>query len=206
VVADSKYYDLREQTKPMVFFSLWQTPVPRFEMVLRTAAAPLGVAAEVRRALTQTSSKLPVLRVTTLNAQIEGSLNQQKMITTLCSIFGLVALTLASIGIYGTLAYSIAGRTMELGIRMAIGAQRRNVVWMVLRDSLVLIALGLVAGLPLALGATRWLKSFLFGVGEIDPLAIAAAVLLIFALALLAGYLPARRAARIDPMRALRHE
>jgi ABC-type antimicrobial peptide transport system permease subunit len=89
---------------------------------------------------------------------------------------------------------------------MAIGAQRHNVVWMVLRDSFLLIALGLVAGLPLALGATRWLKSFLFGIRAIDPLAIAAAVLLIVALALLAGYLPARRAARIDPMRALRHE
>ncbi len=206
VVADSKYYDLREQAEPMVFFSLWQKPVAGIEIVLRTAAAPSGVVAEARQALKQASSKLPILRITTLNAQIEGSLDQQKMITALCGIFGLLALVLALIGIYGTLAYSVAGRIAEIGIRMAIGAQRRNVVWMVLRDSFILIALGILAGLPLAIGATRWLKSFLFGVREIDPLAIAAAVLLILALALLAGYLPARRAARIDPMRALRHE
>jgi len=206
VVADSKYYDLREQAQPMVFFSLWQNPSAGFEIVLRTAAAPSGVATEARQALKQASSRLPILGITTLNAQIEKSLDQQKMITTLCGIFGLLALILASIGIYGTLAYSVAGRTVEIGIRMAIGAQRRNVVWMVLRDSFVLIAIGLAAGLPLALGTTSWLKSFLFGVREIDPLAIAAAILLILALALLAGYLPARRAARIDPMRALRHE
>lgn len=206
VVADSKYYDFRERPEPMAFFSLWQTPVAEIEIVLRTAAAPSAVVAEAREALKQVSSKLPILNTTTLNAQIEKSLDQQKMITTLCSIFGLLALILASIGIYGTLAYSVAGRTVEIGIRMAVGARRRNVIWLVLRDSFVLITLGLTIGLPLALGATRWLKSFLFGVAEIDPVATVAAVLLIVALALLAGYFPARRAARIDPMRALRHE
>ena len=206
VVADSKYYDLREETPPMVFFSLWQRPTTGIEVVLRTAAAPPGIAPEARQALRQVSSKLPILGITTLNAQIEKSLGQQKMITTLCTIFGLLALSLAAIGIYGTLAYSMSGRTVEIGIRMAIGAQRRNVVWLVVRDSLALIGLGIMVGLLLAFSATRWLKSFLFGVREIDPMAIAAAVLLVFALAILAGYLPARRAAGIDPMRALRHE
>ncbi len=206
VVADSKYYDLREKPEPMVYYPLSQKPVDGFEAILRTAAAPAGVAGEVRQALKQVSSKLPILEVTTLDHQIENSLGQQKMITMLSSIFGLLALLLACIGVYGTLAYAVAGRTTEIGIRMAIGAQRHNVVWVIMRDSLLLIAIGLAAGLPLALGAARWLKSFLFGVREIDPLAIAAAILLIVALALLAGYLPARRAARIDPMRALRHE
>jgi predicted permease len=205
VVGDSKYFDLREPAQPMAFFSLWQKPVADIEIVLRTAAAS-GAAAGARQALQQAGSKLPILGTTTLNAQIDQSLVQQKLLTTLCSIFGLLALILASVGIYGTLAYSIAGRTVEIGIRMALGAQRRHVVWMVLRDLFVVVALGLMAGLPLALGTTRWLKSFLFGVGEIDPLAIAAAVLLILALAVPAGYLPARRAARIDPMRAVRHE
>lgn len=128
------------------------------------------------------------------------------MITSLCSIFGALALILASIGIYGTLAYSVAGRVTEIGIRMAIGAQRSNVVWLVVRDSAVWIAAGLLVGLPLALGGTRWIQSFLFGIPTIDPLAIAAAVLLISILASFAVYLPARRAARIDPMRALRHD
>ncbi len=206
VVADSKFYDLREKPQPMVYYPLSQKPIDGFEAILRTAAAAAGVAAEVRQALKQVSSKLPILDVVTLDHQIENSLDQQKMITTLSSIFGLLALLLASIGIYGTLAYSVSGRTTEIGIRMAIGAQRRSVVWMVLRDSLVLIALGLLVGLPLALAATSWLKSFLFGVRDADPLALAASIVLILALALLAGYLPARRAAKIDPMRALRHE
>ena len=132
---------------------------------------------------------MPILEETTLDSQIEYSLNQQKMITTLCSIFGGLALVLASIGIYGTLAYSVAGRTNEIGIRMAIGAQRRSVIWLVLRDSFALIAIGIVFGLPLALSGTRWIKSFLFGVEELDPFAIATTVLLIVALAMLAGYL-----------------
>lgn len=206
VVADSKYYDLREHAEPMAFFSLWQKPTTEIELLVRSAAAASGVAAEIRQALKQVSSKLPIIEITTLNHQIEHSLDQQKMITTLCSIFGLLALILASVGIYGMLAYSVTAKTTEIGIRMAIGAQRRNVVWMVLRDSLILIALGVVVGMPIALGATAWLKSFLFGVREADPVASAAAVFLILSLALLASYLPARRAAKIDPMRALRHE
>jgi predicted permease len=195
VVADSKYYDLREAAKPMVFFSMWQRPVTGFELVLRTSGAPSGVAAEVRRALQQINSKLPVLDVMTLDAQVEHTLSQQKMITTLCSIFGVLALVLASIGIYGTLAYSVAGRTTEIGIRMAIGAQRNSVIWLVLRDSAILIVAGIVFGLPLALSSARWIKNFLYGVPAVDPLSIVAAILLILVLASIAGYLPARRAA-----------
>jgi ABC-type antimicrobial peptide transport system permease subunit len=206
VVADSKFFDIREKAPPMAFFSLWQQPASEAEAVLRTTAAPLGLAAEVRQAFKQINSKLPILRMNTLDSQIEKSLDQQKMVTKLCSIFGLLALLLVSVGIYGTLAYSVAGRTNEIGVRMAIGAQRRNVIWLILRDSLILTAVGVVVGLPLALGGSRWLKSFLYGVPGADPVAIAFAVLLIITLALLAGYLPARRAARIDPMRALRHE
>ena len=206
VVADSKYHDLREKVQPMGFFSIWQRPTSGFELVLRTSGAPEGIAAGARRALDLTNNKLPVLHITSLNLQVEQSLKQQKMITSLCSIFGALALFLASIGIYGTLAYSVAGRVTEIAIRMAIGAQRSNVIWLVLRDSALLIAVGVVVGLPLALSGTRWIKSFLFGVPAVDPLAIAAAVLLIMILALIAGYFPARRAARIDPMHALRHE
>ncbi len=206
VVADSKYYDLRQEAEPMAFFPIWQRPVTGFELVLHTSGAPSGVTNEVRRALRQVSSKLPILDVMTLNVQVEKSLEQEKMITSLCSIFGALALLLASIGIYGTLAYSVAGRTTEIGIRMAIGAQRASIIWLVLRDSAFLVLAGVVLGLPLALSGTRWIKSFLFGVPPLDPLAIASAILLILALASLAGYLPARRAAKIDPMRALRHE
>ncbi len=206
VVADSRYYDLRENAKPMGFFSIWQRPVSGFELVLHTFGEPERVSAEVRRALNQTDSKLAVLDVTSLNRQVEQSLKQQKMITSLCGIFGGLALLLASIGIYGTLAYAVAGREAEIGLRMAIGAQRSHVIWLVLRDSALLISAGVLIGLPLGLAASHWLKSFLFGIPAVDPLAIAAAILLLGILASFAAYLPARRAARIDPMRALRHE
>jgi predicted permease len=206
VVADSKFFDLREKAKPMVFYPISQKPANSFEIILHTAADPNRAAAEVRSALKQINSRLPILEQHTLNDQIEGSLEQQKMIATLCSIFGLLALLLASIGIYGTLAYSVAGRTAEFGIRMAIGAQRTHVISLVLRDLVAVLLIGLTLGLPFALGATRWLESFLFGVKPLDPLSLIGSVLLIGAITLLAGYLPAQRAAKIDPMRALRHE
>ena len=206
VVGDAKYYDLRDQPQPMVFPSLWQSPDYAVELIVHTSVAPSQVTAEVRRALGQISGKLPVLDVETLDRQVENSLRQQKMITSLCSLFSLIALILASIGIYGALAYAVAGRAAEIGLRMAIGAQRRSVIWLVLHESVMLIAAGILLGLPFALSGTRWLKSFLFGVPAVDPLALGGAVALILTLALLAGYLPARRAALIDPMQALRHE
>ena len=206
MVADSKFFDLREKPKPMVFYPISQKPSHGFELVLRTAADPNGIAAEVHSVLKQINNRLPILEQQTLNDQIEHSLEQQKMITSLCSIFGLLALLLASIGIYGTLAYSVAGRTAEIGTRMAIGARKSHVISLVLRDLVFVLLAGLLLGLPFAFGATRWLESFLFGVRPLDPLAFSASVLLICAIALFAGYLPARRAANIEPMRALRHE
>jgi ABC-type antimicrobial peptide transport system permease subunit len=149
---------------------------------------------------------LPILEQHTLHDQIENVLEQEKLITSLCSIFGLLALLVACIGIYGTLSYSVAGRTAEIGTRMAIGAHRSHVVALILSDLLFVLLAGLVVGLPLAFGATRWLRSFLFGVKPLDSLALSISVGLIAGTALLAGFLPARRAANIDPMRALRHE
>lgn len=206
VVGDSKFFDLREEPKPMVFYPVAQKQVHAFELVLRTAADPNGVASEVRGALKDISSRLPILEQQTLNDQIEESLQQQRMITSLCSMFGVLALMLASIGIYGTLAYAVAGRTAEIGTRMALGAQKVHVISLVLGDLVVIIVAGLLLGVTIAFGATRCIESFLFAVKPLDPVAYSASALLIAGVALFAGYLPGRRAAKIDPIRALRHE
>ena len=128
------------------------------------------------------------------------------MITNLCSFFGLLALLLASIGLYGTIAYSVVRRTNEIGIRMALGAQRPQVLWMVLREAVTLVVLGLTFGLPMAMGATRWIKSFLFGTPPVDLAGISAAIAVMAAVSALASFLPARRATKVDPMDALRYE
>jgi predicted permease len=208
VVRNSKYFDLRENPKPMAFFSLWQPQNFPYagDLLIRTREDTAGFAAAVRQALHQVNSRLPVLDVTAINQQVEHTLYQQKLITGLCGVFGGLALLLAVIGIFGTMTYSVARRTTEIGIRMAIGAQTSNVLWMILRDSLVLIAAGLLCGIPLALAAAQSIKSFLYEVPALDPIAIGTAALLIATLAGLAGYLPARRATRIDPMLAVRYE
>jgi len=209
IAADSKYYKMSEKPKPMAYFSAWQSGGRETyvgQLLIRTSRDPSGAAAGVRRTLHDIDSRLPILDVTTLRAQAYDSLHQERMITTFCSFFGLLALLLASIGLYGTMAYSVLRRTNEIGIRMAQGAQRPQVLWMVLRESVVLVILGLTIGLPLALAATRWIKSFLFGVPAMDPVGIGAAVFLLAAVSLFAGYLPARRATKVDPMMALRHE
>lgn len=209
VVADSKYYDLRDKPKRMAFLAAWQLQgddAYAGDLLLRTSGEPSGIVPEVRRVLNGISTKLPITNVTTLDHQVDESLYQEKMMTSLCSIFGFAAVLLAAIGIYGTVAYAVTRRTTEIGIRMAVGAQRTNVFWMVLRESIVLIAVGLVFGLPLAWVAAHWIRTFLFGVPVADPFAIAGAVFVIAIASLVAAYLPAFRATKIDPVHALRYE
>ena len=206
VVADSKFFDMREKAEPMVFYPISQKPASGFEVIVRTQADPDSVAAELRKALKEVNNRLPVLEQHRLNDQIENSLGEQKMIATLTSIFGLVGLLLASIGIYGTLSYSVTGRTKEIGIRMAIGAQRTQIISLVLRDLVAVMFAGLLLGLLLAFGGTRSLESFPFDVKPLDALALTVSVLLIGVVAVLAAYLPATRASKVDPMLALRNE
>ena len=209
VAADSKYYELSEKAKPMAFFSVWQSGGREpyvGELMIRTSQDASGAAAEVRQAIHQIDSRLPILDVSTLRQHIDNSLHQERMITNLCSFFGLLALLLASIGLYGTIAYSVVRRTNEIGIRMALGAQRPQVLWMVLREAVVLVVLGLTFGLPLAMGATRWIKSFLFGTPPVDVVGIGAAIAIMALVSAVAALLPARRASKVDPMAALRYE
>jgi ABC-type antimicrobial peptide transport system permease subunit len=144
--------------------------------------------------------------VTKLVHLVDGSVLNQRLVAQLCTFFGILAAFLARIGIYGVVSYGIARRTSELGIRMALGAERRDVLWMVLWETLRLILIGVALGLAVALAASRMVESELFGLKSYDPLAIALAVTAMVAAASFAGYLPARRATGIDPMMALRYE
>jgi macrolide transport system ATP-binding/permease protein len=146
------------------------------------------------------------VRLKTQEALIEGVINQEVTFARLCIAFALLALTIACVGLYGTMSYGVARRTSEIGIRMALGAERAAVVWMILREVLTLAAIGLAISLPAALAASRLVESFLYGMKRNDPLTLTAAVLTIATATLVAGYVPARNASRIDPLVALRHE
>jgi putative ABC transport system permease protein len=163
------------------------------------------IAEEVRKALQTRLPDLPV-EVRALSKQVDDAMTQERMMATLAGSFGGLALLLACIGLYGLIAYGVARRTREVGIRMALGAQRRSLIVMIVKDAVRLVAVGIAVGLPGAWLASRWMESMLFGLKPGDPATVAASVLVLGGAALLASYLPARRASQIDPMAALRHE
>jgi ABC-type antimicrobial peptide transport system permease subunit len=173
---------------------------------LRTAGNPFGVVREVRNIVHRADDRLPLSDVTTQSALIDRTINEQIVFARLCTAFAALALIIACVGLYGTLSYNVSRRTSEIGIRMALGAERRRVAWMVFREVYVLIGAGVAISLPVCLAVTRFVQSFLFGIQPNDPVAIAAAIITLASVAILAGYLPARTASRIDPMAALRHE
>ena len=144
--------------------------------------------------------------LSTQTAQIEHEMTTQTMFARLCTAFAMLALVIACVGLYGTVSYNVARRTSEIGIRMALGAQRATVVRTILGQVLTLASVGLVIGVPAAFGASKLVASLLYGLKPNDPLAMGAAVIILLGAAILAGYAPARRASRIDPMVALRHE
>ncbi|HKO03841.1 MAG TPA: ABC transporter permease, partial [Candidatus Acidoferrales bacterium] len=208
VVADSKLNSLREPASPRIYFPIfnpmWEHTAAAYE--LRTQANPAGVIAAVRKIVAETNPAFPPLKIETLTELVADSLNTDRFITQLTGGFGVLALLLASIGLYGLMAYTVARRTRDIGIRMALGAQRGSVLRSVLGETLLLVALGIAVGAPAVLGGTQLIRSMLFGVGLADPVAIVFAMGVLAGVAALAGYLPARRAARVDPMIALRYE
>jgi ABC-type antimicrobial peptide transport system permease subunit len=150
--------------------------------------------------------RMPVFEVETLATQVAASLREERLLATLSSGFGLLALLLSCLGLYGILSYAVARRTNEIGIRMALGADRRDVLWLVLRDALRLVLLGALMGILAALAAARLVSSQLFGISAADPAAVGLATLALLVVATVAAYLPARRATRVDPLVALRYE
>ncbi len=208
VVRNAHYGELRKETVPVVYFPYNQGyPLPDEMMfVLRTEGDPLAYVNSVREILHQADSRLPMASIRTQSSEILGAMHQEIMLAELCSAFAMLALTIACVGLYGTISNTVVRRTGEIGIRIALGADRGPVLWMVLREVFVLAAAGLAISLPIILGASRFVRSFLFGMKPNDPITLGVAVTVLFGAALLAGCVPARRASLIDPMTALRHE
>jgi macrolide transport system ATP-binding/permease protein len=208
IARNARYGGLKGKVPPVLYIPYNQGfPQPE-DMIfeLRTAGDPLAYVNTVRKIVRQADSRIPLSGVKTQVAEIDQTINQEIVFARLCSAFAILALVIACVGLYGTVSYNVARRTGEIGIRMALGAQRSRVVRMILVQVLVLAAVGLAIGVPAALGASKLIASFLFGMKPNDPLALTAAVAILLGAAILAGYAPARRASRIDPMAALRHE
>ena len=174
--------------------------------MVRSAGDPELLIGSVRNEITAVNKDIPVFSVQTMTERIDVQIAADRMIAVLLSVFGGGALLLASIGIYGVMGYSVAQRTHEIGIRIALGAEQRDILKLIVKQGMVLVVIGAGVGLILALALTRVLQSLLFGVSATDPLTFAAVVLLLVGVALLACYLPARRAAKVDPLVALRYE
>jgi predicted permease len=210
VAADSKHQSVREKAFPRFYIpffnpvgNAWPT---RATFLVRTFSHPAAVSSAIRTAVKETAANLPPVTTQTLDQRLANSLTTDRMITELSGAFGALAIILVCIGLYGIMAYSVAGRTHEIGIRIALGARRRGVLWLILRESLLLVFAGLVIGIPAVSAAGKWISSLLFEVKPADPTALGLATLLMFVIGILACYIPARRATKVDPMVSLRYE
>ena len=208
VGADAKYNSLREKTPPRfyapLFNPMWEQTSAVYEV--RTFADTASVGSALRSAVQQAAPSLPAISIRTMSGLVNDTLQTDRFIEQLSGFFGLLAILLASVGLYGVMAYTVARRTRDIGIRMALGAAPSNVRWQVLRESLVLVIVGIAIGIPAALAGGRFVRSMLFGLGFADPVVMLAAAALLAMVAALAAFLPAHRASRVDPMVALRYE
>ena len=201
--------EAQRKIEPIVYVAFRQSSyveIGEMFFELRAAGNPLGYVNAVREIVRRADPRVPVSNVVTESAAIERSMNQEITFARLCTAFGVLALVIACVGLYGTVAYNVARRTSEVGIRMALGAQRAGIVWMVLRDVLLVVGVGLAVSVPVVLATSNVVKAFLFATKPNDPLTLATAMGILVLAAILAGYAPARKASRIDPIAALRHE
>jgi predicted permease len=207
VVADAKYRNLKEAAPQTAYI-----PYSQFEQLgqlilcVRAAGDAGALAPAIRQEVRNLDPNLPVFNVKTFAEQINESVSQERLVALLSSFFGLFALLLSGLGLYGVMAYAVTRRTREIGIRMALGAQTTSVLWLTLREALFLTLIGIAIGLPAALVSSRLTEGLLFELRPTDPLTITVATVVMIFVATLAGYLPARRAARVDPLVALRHD
>ena len=210
VSADARFYSLRAVVPPMAFVSAAQLTGSDYQfgrdIDIRVSGDPRATETEVRRVIGETAPGLPVTGVRPLREQVSGQLEQDRTVAGLSSTFGGLSLLLACLGLYGTMSYRVSRRTSEIGIRMALGAQRGNVLWMVMRECLLLVTVGLCVGLPLVLATTRFIAHQLFKLSPMDPPTVAIAAFFLTAASATAGLVAARRAQRVDPIVALRNE
>ena len=214
VCRDAKYLNVKEAAPPTVYFPFRQISyMPSMRnnyrnayFALRTALPPMALTTAARKAVAAIDPNVPLANITTQDAVRDRNINQERLLATLCGALAGLALLLSCIGLYGLMAYHVARRTREFAIRMALGASRRNIADPILREALLLAALGVAIGVPVALTLARFIKSQLYGVAPTDPVTLIGAGVLLIAVAVLAAWIPARRAAKVDPMAALRHE
>jgi predicted permease len=206
VVKDSRFNDIREAVPPMIFHSLVQDPIDVGSLNVRTFADPAPLVAQIREAVRSVDSKLPISGSSTVAEVVSEGLWGYRLIARLASIFGALALGLACLGLYGVLSYTVARRTAELGVRLALGASRSAVLWLVVQQTLAMAALGIAAGLVLSFAAGRTVSSLLFGLSPHDPVTMFAAAIVLLAISIGSGLIPALRAARVNPSDALRAE
>jgi ABC-type antimicrobial peptide transport system permease subunit len=203
VVRDAKHFGARGRLWPQVY-------LPRATqgslLVVRSIADVRLLGPLLREAVRSVNSTAQVERIQQLDALVDRSFSRERLIATLSTSFAVLAAALAAVGLYGVMAYSLARRTNELGIRMALGAQRRHILWLVLRETLQILLMGGAIGAAGALASTHFVSSLLYGVKPTDHFAFIAAASLLMGVSLVAAFVPARRASRIDPIRALRHE
>jgi len=207
VVKDAKMFTLRDKPSRIVYTPFMQEEeISAATMYVRARGDATAVASAVRQAAQRVDPNLPIFDMKTMTRTLDESLFVERMVAALSVAFGGLATLLAAIGLYGVMSYSVARRTREIGIRMALGAERRSVLWLVLREVAAMVVVGIAVGVPLAFALGRVVQGQLFELSAQDPIALAAAASILGIVAAAAGYLPARRATRVDPMLALRYE
>jgi predicted permease len=206
ILRDAKYNSVRDAAVPTMYAPYLQRPQGSATFEVRTAGDPLASVAAIREAVRKVDASLPLINLATQLEEVEGRFLQEKVFAQAYTLFGGLALLVASVGLFGLMSYSVARRTNEIGIRMALGAQRQDVLRLVMRESMILVGAGVAFGLGGAVASSRLVSSLLFGLAPNDPITMAGAITVMVLVSALAGYLPARRALRINPMVALRYE
>ena len=206
IVADARVVNVHQLPVPTAYYSMEQQPDFARVIDIRTDADPKSIEQVIRAAIHEAAPTLPVMKVTLLTSQVSSNLLREKLVARLASAFAALALALACLGVYGVLSYAVTRRTPELGIRLALGAETSSVRWMVLREALAVILIGLGFGIPVALGVTRLVRGLLYGISAGDPATLALGALALLGIGFLAAFFPAWRASRVDPNVALRYE